>query len=38
MGAASDRADGASRNPAARGDERLAHLVEACENTGVPTA
>jgi hypothetical protein len=21
-----------------RGNERLAHLVEACENTGVPTA
>jgi hypothetical protein len=35
-GAASDQSDGASGNPAERGDERLARLVEACEITGVP--
>jgi hypothetical protein len=37
-GAASDQADGASGNPAERGDERLARLVEACEIIGVPRA
>jgi hypothetical protein len=37
-GRALDQADGASRNPAERGDERLARLVEACEIIGVPRA